>query len=72
MTNEQSLIAEIHNLPRNLQAEAIDSDLRMIKKLAKQSNEEPKRRYRKAGSHPGMFTIGPNFDEPVEGFEEYV
>lgn len=72
MTNEQSLIAEIHNLPRSLQDEAIDSALRMIKKLAKQATEEPKRRYRKADSHPGMFTIGPNFDDPVEGFEEYI
>lgn len=71
MTNEQALIAEIHNLPKSKQAEAVDAALRLIKNLAKQASEEPKLRYRKAGSHPGMFTVAPDFDDPIDGFEEY-
>lgn len=73
MTNEQALIAEINNLPQSKRAEAIDAALRLIKNLAKQASEEPKkRRYRKAGSHPGIFTVAPDFDDPIEGFEEYM
>ncbi len=72
MTDEQALIAEIHNLPKSKQTEAIDAALRLIKNLAKQHSEESMPRYRKAGSHPGMFTIGPDFDDPIEGFEEYM
>ncbi len=56
----------------NKRAEAVDAALRLVKNLAKQTVDEPKRRHRKAGSHPGMFNIGPNFDDPIEGFEEYM
>lgn len=72
MTDEQVLISEIHKLPVNKQAEAVDAALRLIKNLAKQAADEPKRNHRRAGSHPGKFTIGPNFDDPIEGFEEYM
>ncbi len=72
MTNEQALIAEIHNLPQSKQAEAVDAAMRLIKSLAKQASGEPESRYRKAGSHPGMFTMAADFDDPIEGFEEYI
>ena len=74
MTDEQALIAEIHNLPKSKQAEAVDAALRLIKNLAKQHSEEPvkKRRRRIAGSMAGKIVIMPNFDDPLEEFEEYM
>ena len=74
MTNEQALIAEIHNLPQNKQSEAVDAALRLIKNLAKQASEEmPKKRpLRKAGSRPGAYVMAPDFDDPLDDFEEYM
>ena len=74
MTNEQSLIAEIHSLPKSKQAEAVDAALRLIKNLAKQANEKPlnERSPRKAGSRPGAYIMSPDFDDPLEDFEEYM
>ena len=74
MTDEQALIAEIHNLPQSKQAEAVDAALRLIKNLAKQNSEEPvKKRHRpKAGSMAGKIVMMPNFDDPLEEFEEYM
>jgi len=73
MTDERALIAEIHKLPPNLQPEAVDAALELIKKLAKRQTEQSKKPpRRKAGSHPGMFVIKPDFDDPVPGFEDYM
>lgn len=74
MTNEQELIAEIHNLPQSKRAEAVDAALRLVKNLAKQATEESvkERPRRKAGSRPGAFIMGPDFDDPLEDFEEYM
>jgi hypothetical protein len=75
MTNEQALIAEIHNLPQNKRDEAVDAALRLIKSLAKQAVEKPEMKKlprRKAGSRPGAYIIGSDFDDPIEGFEEYM
>lgn len=74
MTNEQALIAEIHKLPQSKQAEAVDAALRLIKNLAKQHSEKPVKKLRRprAGSMPDLFKIGPDFDDPIPGFEEYM
>ena len=74
MTDEQALIAEIHNLPESKQTEAIDAALRLIKSLAKQTSDDAakKRPPRKAGSMAGKIVIMPNFDDPLEEFEEYM
>ncbi|MFN0277010.1 MAG: DUF2281 domain-containing protein [Pyrinomonadaceae bacterium] len=74
MTNEQALIAEIHNLPQSKQAEAVDAALRLIKNLAKQTAEESAKKHprRKAGSRPGAYIMSPDFDDPLEEFEEYM
>jgi len=74
MTDEQALIAEIHNLPKNRQTEAIDAALRLIKNLAKQNGKDfaKKRRRPKAGSLAGKIVILPGFDDPLEEFEEYM
>jgi len=74
MTDEQTLIAEIHNLPKSKQTEAIDAALRLIKNLAKQHSEEPVKKLRrpKAGSMKGLFKVMPDFDDPIPGFEEYM
>jgi hypothetical protein len=73
MTNEKALIAEIHNLPQSKQAEAVDAALRLIKSLAKQSADDlGKQKDRKAGSGEGKYHIAPDFDEPLEDFEEYM
>jgi len=73
MTDEQALIAEIHNLPKNKQTEAIDAALRLIKNLAKQNSEDlTKRRRPKAGSLAGKIVMLPDFDDPLEEFEEYM
>lgn len=74
MIDEQTLIAEIHSLPKAKQAEAIDAALRLIKALAKQMTDDAMndRPRRKAGSHPGAFVMAPDFDEPLEDFAEYM
>ena len=71
MTDEQALISQIHQLPENLKAEVA----KYIKNLLEQkalNGEQPKRRRPKAGSMPGKFKMAPNFDDPIEGFEEYM
>jgi hypothetical protein len=75
MTREEALLAEIHNLPKNQQAGAVDAALRLIRNLAKQvadkPSDEPHQR-RRAGGRPGAYVMAPDFDEPLEEFEEYM
>ena len=70
MTDETALILEIQRLPDDLKVEA----LAIIKNLARRqaSNSSESRPRRKAGSHLGMFVMAPDFDEPLEEFEEYM
>ena len=74
MTDEQVLIAEIHKLPDDIKSEAVNEALKLIKALAKQpaADQTPKRRRPKAGMYPGMFKMSPDFDDPLEEFEEYM
>ena len=74
MTNEQTLIAEINNLPEHLKSEAVDAALRLIKALARQKADASTAKHprRRAGSRPGMFVMASNFDDPIQGFEDYM
>ena len=73
MTNEQALLAEIHNLPMSKREEAVDAALRLIKSLAKQSDEKSRELpNRKAGSAEGKYHILPGFDDPLDDFEEFM
>lgn len=70
MTDEKTLMSQIHTLPESLKAEVA----RFVEKLTKRSETVPleKRRRPKAGSMPGLFKISPDFDDPIPGFEEYM
>ncbi len=70
MIDEQTLISQIHNLPENLKAEVA----RFVESLKKRTEPESvvKHPRRKAGSRPGAFVMSPDFDDPLEEFEEYM
>ncbi len=70
MTDEQALISQIHKLPENQKAKVA----RYVEKLRERVIVEPVKKHprRKAGSYPGMFVMSPDFDEPLEEFEEYM
>ena len=71
MTDEKVLIAQIHDLPEPLKVEVAKFIERLLKTMKiKDELVEPRRP--KAGSNPGKFKIAPNFDDPIEGLEEYM
>ena len=69
MTDEQTLISQIHNLPENLKAEVALFIENLKKRTSKPTEKHPQR---KAGSLPGVFVMMPDFDEPLDEFEEYM
>lgn len=70
MTDDQILISQIHELPESLKIEVAQFVKNLKHRVSTESGE--KHRRRKAGSHPGMFIMAPDFDEPLEEFEEYM
>lgn len=70
MTEETELILEIQRLPKALRAEALEMIRDLVRRKAPRALE--KRPRRKAGSHPGLFVMAPDFDDPLEDFEEYM
>jgi hypothetical protein len=69
-TNSSILLTKISSLPDELKEEVIDFVdflLAKTKNKAKESRPGPK-----FGSAKGMFTIMPDFDEPLEEFKEYM
>ena len=70
MTDEQALISHIHGLPDDLKIKVA----RFVENLKKEvETETPRKRAgRKPGSGAGKYHIGPDFDTPLEEFEEYM
>ncbi|MGH9948027.1 MAG: type II toxin-antitoxin system VapB family antitoxin [Pyrinomonadaceae bacterium] len=70
MTDEKALIAQIHELPESIKTEVAKFIRERLK--ANTLDHAVKHPRPKAGSMPGKFKIAPNFDDPIEGFEEYM
>jgi len=66
MTDEKALMSQIHDLPEKLKLE-VALFVENLKKSS-ETQSEKKHKRRKAGSHPGMFVMAPNFDDPLEEF----
>ena len=71
MTDEKALMARIHTLPEELRAE-VEKFIDSLAKRMVENGQVTKHRRSKAGSHPGIFKMSPDFDDPIEGFEEYM
>jgi len=65
------LYTKLDNLPESMKAEVSDFIDFLLTKAKKETNElgKPEPRF---GSAKGMFTIMPDFDEPLEDFKEYM
>jgi hypothetical protein len=71
MTSDTALIADILALEPKKKAEIAEHVERL--KSTNGNNEEPKKPRRPpAGSMPGVFVMMPDFDDPLEEFEEYM
>ena len=68
MTDFQ-LYNQITNLPPDLKKEVADF-VEFLK--LKKSKEPEKIKERKFGCAKGLFTMSPDFDEPLEDFKEYI
>jgi len=70
------LFSKLALLPENMKSEVADFiDFLLYKTKKEESFSEesaPKKGIRKFGSGKGMFTIMPDFDEPLEDFKDYM
>ena len=60
------------NLPENLRKQVEDFMDFLATKNAKNYKNETEKPKRKLGLGKGMVILMPNFDDPIEGFEEYM
>jgi hypothetical protein len=74
MTDEQALISQIHNIPESLKEEVARFVSKLARGLPKNGSNDVSitRRPRKAGSRSGAYVMAPDFDDPLEDFEEYM
>lgn len=70
MVTDAILIADIMSLPKEKKAEIAEHVQRL--KAADEEKGAKKHPRRRAGSMLGAFTMAPDFDEPLEDFEEYM
>ena len=68
MTNT-SLKLEINSLPKELRAE-VANFVEFLKKKSK-TNTQPKLKVREFGFAKGKIILSPDFDEPLDEFENY-
>ena len=69
MTEEKAILAQIQQLPEQLKQEVLHYAEFLQKKYAAQKR---KSKNRKAGSAKGKYKLAPDFDAPLEDFEEYM
>lgn len=65
------LYKEIESLPEDLKQQALDF-IAFLKQKVKSSSEKSKPKERKAGSLKGKIKMSDDFDEPLEGFKDYM
>jgi len=70
MTSDTALIEDILALPPTKKAEIAEHVERL--KRSNDSNTKKKPRRPPAGSMSGVFVMMPDFDDPLEEFEEYM
>jgi ABC-type phosphate/phosphonate transport system substrate-binding protein len=64
-----TLIQKIDAMPDELKQQISD----FVDSLAQKHDEQQnKKKTPKFGSHPGVFQIAPDFDEPLEEFSEHM
>lgn len=64
----ENILDKVSKLPDNLKSEVNDFVDFLLSKSADNKNEKNRPVF---GSGKGMFTITPDFDEPLEDFKEY-
>lgn len=72
MTNEQTLIQEIHRLPESLKQEVLHFVQFLKQKQTAETKESTPRKERKFGSAKGRYKMADDFDAPLEDFAEYM
>jgi len=68
---EQLILRELHSLPESLKVQVLKY-VQILKKQSIQSQKEKPLKRRKAGSAEGKYVLAPDFDAPLEDFEEYM
>ena len=69
--NDILLHNKLANLPQSMKHEVSDFIDFLLSKAKKEKQDKPKPTA-KFGSAKGMFTMMPDFDEPLEDFNEYM
>lgn len=73
--SESVFLKKWMNLPEHLQKEVVDFMDFLASKKKRQEKEigpEPEQSKRQLGLGKGMITIMDNFDDPIEGFDDYI
>jgi len=65
---ETQLFIQINSLPEAMKKEVLD----FVEFLKQKSKSHKKIKERKFGCAKGMFTMHPDFDEPLTDFKEYM
>lgn len=66
---ESQLFLQINSLPEAMKREVMDFIEFLMKKNKKPSKRKKERKF---GCAKGMFTMHPDFDEPLTDFKEYM
>ena len=70
------IFSKLDLLPENMKAEVLDFIDFLLSKSNRNNlavkNDHPQKSDREPGSAKGMFTMMPDFDEPLEDFKEYM
>ncbi|MBY0425192.1 MAG: DUF2281 domain-containing protein [Cytophagales bacterium] len=67
---EELLLSEIHQLPENLQLKVLDYVIQLKGEL-KEENKYIRDGKRVFGALKGKFKMSPDFDEPLDDFNDY-
>lgn len=69
MTDEKMILMQIERLPERLKREVLHY-IEFLKE--KHSEQDRKKRNRKAGNRNGKYELADDFSEPLEDFKEYM
>lgn len=69
MTEEKIILSQIQRLPEQLRQEVLHYAEFL---QAKHDAQNQKSKHRKAGTAKGKYRLAPDFNQPLEDFEEYM
>lgn len=71
MIEEKFILSKIQQLPEKLKAEVLDFIEFLKMRHPSVTQDQPIIKGRAAGSAKGKFVMAPDFDEPLDDFEDY-